>query len=89
LWSNWADVPVQGGEFLRAVAQRCPSPPMRNMVTLASQHQGIFGFPGCPGESVELCNVVREMLSYGAYTDNVQETVVPAQVLKPLRETCP
>merc|ERR1711942_166582 len=40
----------QGGQFLRAVAQRCPSPPMKNLVTFGAQHQGVFGFPNCPGE---------------------------------------
>jgi hypothetical protein len=29
----------QGGQFLRAVAQRCPSPRMRNLITVGSQHQ--------------------------------------------------
>ncbi|XP_054259351.1 palmitoyl-protein thioesterase 1-like [Macrosteles quadrilineatus] len=33
----------QGGQFLRAVAQRCPSPPMFNLITLGSQHQGYYG----------------------------------------------
>jgi len=37
----------QGGQFLRAVAQRCPSPPMKNLITLGSQHQGIYGLPDC------------------------------------------
>lgn len=27
----------------RAVAQRCPDPPMRNLVTFGGQHQGVFG----------------------------------------------
>lgn len=35
----------QGGQFLRAVAQRCPSPPMRNLVSIGGQHQGVYGFP--------------------------------------------
>ena len=29
----------QGGQFLRAVAQRCPEPPMKNLVTMGAQHQ--------------------------------------------------
>ncbi|XP_054283556.1 palmitoyl-protein thioesterase 1-like [Macrosteles quadrilineatus] len=33
----------QGGQFLRAVAQRCPHPPMFNLITLGSQHQGYYG----------------------------------------------
>uniref|UniRef100_A0A3Q2HGX2 Palmitoyl-protein thioesterase 1 n=1 Tax=Equus caballus TaxID=9796 RepID=A0A3Q2HGX2_HORSE len=29
----------QGGQFLRAVAQRCPSPPMVSLITFGGQHQ--------------------------------------------------
>ncbi|KAF6345397.1 palmitoyl-protein thioesterase 1 [Rhinolophus ferrumequinum] len=29
----------QGGQFLRAVAQRCPSPPMINLISVGGQHQ--------------------------------------------------
>merc|ERR1711936_733890 len=59
----------QGGQFLRAVAQRCPEPPMKNLVTVGAQHQGVFGFPLCPGEMVFFCDIVRDLLSYGAYLD--------------------
>merc|ERR1712012_762313 len=69
----------QGGQFLRAVAQRCPNPPMKNLVTIAGQHQGAFGIPGCPGESMELCNIMREHLHIGAYVDLVQNSLVQAQ----------
>eukprot|EP00094_Tigriopus_californicus_P010752 TCALIF_10370-PA protein Name:"Similar to Ppt1 Palmitoyl-protein thioesterase 1 (Mus musculus)" AED:0.08 eAED:0.08 QI:63/0.66/0.75/1/1/1/4/111/342 len=72
-------ISFEGGQFLRAVAQRCPSPPIKNLVTLGAQHQGVYGFPRCPGESVELCNLMRELLNYGAYTDLVQDILVQAQ----------
>ena len=29
--------------FRRAVAQRCPEPPMRNLISVGGQHQGVFG----------------------------------------------
>ena len=29
----------QAGQFLRGVAQRCPDPPMKNLITMGSQHQ--------------------------------------------------
>nr|KAF6507361.1 palmitoyl-protein thioesterase 1 [Rousettus aegyptiacus] len=29
----------QGGQFLRAVAQRCPLPPMINLISVGGQHQ--------------------------------------------------
>merc|ERR1719369_1249581 len=69
----------QGGQFLRAVAQRCPSPPMKNLVTVGAQHQGVFGFPLCPGEMLFFCDIVRDLLSYGAYVDFVQDFLVQAQ----------
>ena len=49
----------QGGQFLRAVAQRCPEPAMRNLITFGAQHQGVFGFPNCPGEMDPFCDIVR------------------------------
>merc|ERR1712198_785019 len=69
----------QGGQFLRAVAQRCPSPPMKNLVTIAAQHQGVFGFPNCPGEMIFFCDIVRDLLNYGAYVEFVQDFLVQAQ----------
>jgi len=69
----------QGGQFLRAVAQRCPSPPMRNLITVGAQHQGVFGFPNCPGEINYFCDIVRDLLNYGVYTDLVQSFLVQAQ----------
>merc|ERR1711862_273762 len=69
----------QGGQFLRAVAQRCPNPPMKNLVTIGSQHQGVFGLPGCPGEINFFCDIVRDLLNYGAYVDFVQDFLVQAQ----------
>merc|ERR1712236_50157 len=69
----------QGGQFLRAVAQRCPNPPMKNLVTFGAQHQGVFGFPNCPGEINFFCDIVRDLLNYGAYVDFVQDFLVQAQ----------
>ena len=69
----------QGGQFLRAVAQRCPHPPMRNLITVGSQHRGVFGFPNCPGEMNKFCDIVRDLLNFGVYTDFVQGFLVQAQ----------
>merc|ERR1712168_1000902 len=69
----------QGGQFLRAVAQRCPNPPMKNLVTFGAQHQGVFGFPNCPGENIFFCDIVGDLLNYGAYVDFVQNILVQAQ----------
>lgn len=71
----------QGGQFLRAVAQRCPSPPMRSLITLGGQHQGVFGVPHCYATST-ICDEMRHLLDYGAYTSEVQKLSVQAQYWK-------
>jgi hypothetical protein len=50
----------------RAVAQRCPSPPMLNLISFGGQHQGVYGVPHCWYPN-KWCNYIRELLTYGAY----------------------
>ncbi|XP_032901143.1 palmitoyl-protein thioesterase 1-like [Amblyraja radiata] len=69
----------QGGQFLRAVAQRCPSPAMKNLISFGGQHQGVYGLPRCPGESSHICNWIRKMLNWGAYSSPIQEHLVQAE----------
>ncbi|XP_056154944.1 palmitoyl-protein thioesterase 1 [Lampris incognitus] len=69
----------QGGQFLRAVAQRCPSPPMKTLISVGGQHQGVYGLPKCPGESSHICDWIRKALNNGAYTEMVQKHLVQAQ----------
>lgn len=69
----------QGGQFLRAVAQRCPVPPMRNLISIGGQHQGIYGLPHCPGNNNKICDMVRKFLNYGAYVSYVQNHIVQAE----------
>merc|ERR1711872_781595 len=69
----------QGGQFLRAVAQRCPNPPMHNLISFGGQHQGVYGFPRCPGNNSAICNYVRELLNLGAYNDFVQSFLCQAE----------
>ncbi|KAK2181183.1 hypothetical protein NP493_407g03063 [Ridgeia piscesae] len=69
----------QGGQFLRAVAQRCPYPPMNNLVSIGGQHQGVYGFPRCPGGNYKICNYVRKLLNLGAYVSFVQDSLVQAE----------
>ena len=40
---------------------------------------GVYGFPRCPGEHSILCDYMRKLLNYGAYTDFVQKHLVQAQ----------
>ncbi|KAA0710346.1 Palmitoyl-protein thioesterase 1 [Triplophysa tibetana] len=69
----------QGSQFLRAVAQRCPYPPMKTLISVGGQHQGVYGLPRCPGESSRICDWIRKELNSGAYTDAVQKHLVQAQ----------
>ncbi|RWS02897.1 palmitoyl-protein thioesterase 1-like protein [Dinothrombium tinctorium] len=69
----------QGGQFVRALVQRCDNITVYNLITFGAQHQGVYGLPRCPGENETICNLVRKLLSYGAYTDFVQRHVVQAQ----------
>ncbi|CAD5125040.1 DgyrCDS13284 [Dimorphilus gyrociliatus] len=68
----------QGGQFLRAIAQRCPTPPMKNLISIGGQHQGVYGIPHCPGKS-SICNYVRKMLNYGAYVSFIQNHITQAE----------
>jgi len=68
----------QGGQFLRGLAQKCPSPPMKHLISVGGQHQGVYGFPHCPG-SWWLCKEMDKLLDLGAYTDFVQSRLVQAQ----------
>lgn len=52
----------------RAIAQRCPVPPMLNLISLGGQHQGVFGLPNCPSLSHKSCESFRKMLNVAAYT---------------------
>ncbi|XP_059162857.1 palmitoyl-protein thioesterase 1-like [Physella acuta] len=69
----------QGGQFLRAIAQKCPTPPMFNLVSFGGQHQGVYGFPHCPGENQTLCDFVRKLLNRGAYIPWIQNFLVQAE----------
>jgi len=69
----------QGGQFFRAIAQRCPDPPMLNLISIGGQHQGVFGFPRCPGDNQTICNYIRNLLRFGAYESFVQNHLVQAE----------
>uniref|UniRef100_A0A915CYA9 Palmitoyl-protein thioesterase 1 n=1 Tax=Ditylenchus dipsaci TaxID=166011 RepID=A0A915CYA9_9BILA len=59
----------QGGLFIRALAQRCPHPPMKNLISVGGPQQGIYGLPYCTSlHQSGLCDAVRHLLNYGAYT---------------------
>jgi len=69
----------QGAQFLRAVAQRCPHPPMFNFISLGGQHQGVYGLPNCFYPPHKVCDFVREFLNIGAYWHWLQDELVQAE----------
>ena len=79
----------QGGQFLRAVVQRCGHElpgPVHTLVTLGGQHQGVSNSPVCAraagGAAQQACAAVQAALAVGAYSPYVREHIVQAQYFK-------
>ncbi|VDN51518.1 unnamed protein product [Dracunculus medinensis] len=68
----------QGAQFLRGLVERCPSPPMKNLISVGGQQQGVYGIPYCPPKDF-LCEKMRQLIDLGAYTWFIQSTLVQAQ----------
>ncbi|XP_065364486.1 palmitoyl-protein thioesterase 1 [Calliphora vicina] len=68
----------QGGQFLRALAQRCPLPPMKVLISMGGQHQGVFGLPKCPSLKSKTCEYIRKILNKAAYDTWTQLELVQA-----------
>jgi palmitoyl-protein thioesterase len=60
---------LPGDLLMRGLAQRCPEPPMVNLITYGAPSNGIFGIPNCEEgtHNYALCELVREIVSAGAY----------------------
>jgi palmitoyl-protein thioesterase len=72
----------QGGQFLRAFVERCNFPPVHNLVTMGSQHNGIFKFQGCASARDWVCQGAEALLRFGRWSDFVQARLVPAQYFR-------
>ncbi|KAK2875676.1 hypothetical protein FQN49_001509 [Arthroderma sp. PD_2] len=72
----------QGGQFLRAYAQRCNDPPVHNLVTFGSQHNGIASFTACKDSSDWLCWSFNALLRFGTWSSIAQSGLVPAQYFR-------
>ncbi|KAL9000393.1 MAG: hypothetical protein Q9169_000910 [Polycauliona sp. 2 TL-2023] len=68
----------QGGQFLRAYVERCNVPPVRNLVTFGSQHNGISEFQNC-GDNDWICQSWDGYLKRNTWSHFVQSRLVPAQ----------
>ncbi|KAF2899015.1 hypothetical protein ILUMI_07162 [Ignelater luminosus] len=68
----------QGAQFLRGLAQRCPEPQMKTLVSLGGQHQGVYGLPGCDALNSKFCDRIRPIISNLAYLSLAQNRLVQA-----------
>ncbi|KAG9301187.1 hypothetical protein G9A89_012570 [Geosiphon pyriformis] len=71
----------QGGLFLRNYVQRCNNPPVHNLITFGSPHQGISDIPGCENNDV-WCQLMRSIARRGVYSNYAQTHVIQAQYYK-------
>ncbi|KAK5130946.1 hypothetical protein LTR08_001549 [Meristemomyces frigidus] len=76
----------QGGQFLRALLQRCDGLSMRALVTFGSQHNGIAQFQLC-GAYDFVCKGAAALIKNNAWSDGVQGRVVPAQYYRTVNES--
>lgn len=53
----------------RALVQRCPTPKMKNLISLGGQHQGVYGLPNCGSLSHPSCDYLRRLLNHAAYLE--------------------
>ncbi|KAF2479439.1 Alpha/Beta hydrolase protein [Neohortaea acidophila] len=76
----------QGGQFLRGLVERCEGLSVRSLVTFGSQHNGIAQFQKC-GDLDFVCKGASALVKNNAWTEYVQNKVVPAQYYRPLNES--
>lgn len=73
----------QGGQFLRALLQRCDGLKFRNLVTLGAQHSGVSSIPNCADNQSAWCKLASRLLYGPIFTKFVQSRVIQAQYFKP------
>ncbi|KAI2621432.1 alpha/beta-hydrolase [Hypomontagnella submonticulosa] len=71
----------QGGQFLRGYVERCNFPPVRNLVTFGSQHNGIVDYKACSAADW-LCKGAMALLHGNTWSSWVQSRLVPAQYFR-------
>lgn len=76
----------QGGQFLRGFVERCNFPKVHNLVTMGSQHNGIFKFQSCDSTGDWACRGAEALLRFGRWSDFVQSRLVPAQYFRDVNE---
>lgn len=71
----------QGGQFLRALVQRCEGLSVRTLMTFGSQHNGISDVQEC-GTWDLLCKGAVALMRGNIWTEWVQTNLVPAQYFR-------
>lgn len=51
---------------------------MQTLISFGGQHQGVYGLPDCNAAHI-ICDYIRRLLNYGAYSSWVQNKLVQAQ----------
>lgn len=79
----------QGGQFARALAQRCAHLGLRvrSLITFGGQHGGIVDVPGCSSASMNeteagICKAAMQALGLGSTLPFVRDHIVQAQYFK-------
>lgn len=74
----------QGGLFLRGFIEACDFPPVKNLVTFGSPHNGISQFQSCSDSGIGtlLCAAFEGLLESATWSSWVQANLVPAQYYK-------
>ncbi|KAK5642305.1 hypothetical protein RI129_008472 [Pyrocoelia pectoralis] len=67
----------QGSQFIRGLGQRCSAPQMKGLISIGGQQQGVYGIPFCNPEFLQLCDLVRPVVTHFAY-DSFQSFLVQA-----------
>jgi len=73
----------QGGLFLRSYVERCNNPPVRNLITFGSPHNGIVDYIPCK-DGDWLCKGAMALLHSNTWSGFVQSNVIPAQYYRDL-----
>ncbi|KAJ4354307.1 uncharacterized protein N0V89_006041 [Didymosphaeria variabile] len=76
----------QGGQFLRGFVERCNFPPVKNLITFGSQHNGIARYQIC-GATDWLCKAYIGLLKANTWGAWVQSHLVPAQYFRSTNDT--
>jgi palmitoyl-protein thioesterase len=74
----------QGGQLLRGAIERCGLP-VRNLITLGSQHMGISSLPPCPPGAgpFSTCRLMHlSIVRWGLYSSWAQSNIIPAQYVR-------